>query len=102
MGDVSRKLSIQVTSDNSSTKIHKTLEKFIEHKKYETYNKLMILTLVKKRNYKASFDNKGLFSFDKSDIWDYTDIIKHIKESDSETIEKIYNFFEQEYYNNIK
>src|SRR5690606_21525791 len=73
LGDKKNKTAIQVTSDNSSTKIKETIRKFIENKLYEDYDTLYILILTTKKNYKVYFDTKGLFAFSKKEnILDYT------------------------------
>lgn len=47
--DSKNRLSIQVTSDNSSTKVKHTIKEFIEHKYYKKYDRLIILILTQKK-----------------------------------------------------
>ncbi len=97
LGDDGNKLSFQVTSDNDSEKIKKTIEKFIEHEQYLKYDRLIMLILTKKKRYTTTFDTKGLFSFDKSkDIIDYTDLIKDIKDKDTKALGELGSFLEDE------
>ncbi|SDI55288.1 SMEK domain-containing protein [Desulfosporosinus hippei] len=97
LGDEMKRLSFQVTSDNDSEKIKKTIKKFIEYNQYSTYDRLVILVLTKKKKYSTTFDTQNIFSFDKSkDIIDYTDLIKHIKEKDTTALREISQFLENE------
>ncbi len=94
--DKNIKLAIQVTSDNSSTKINKTINKFIEKELYKQYHKLQFLILIKKRNYTKTFETNNLFTFNKDDIIDFRDILHDIKEKDTEHLLNISNFLEKE------
>jgi hypothetical protein len=103
LGDDVLKISIQVTSDNDSEKIKKTISKFIEHKQYVKYNTLYILLLTKKKNYTTVFDTQGVFVFEKSKhIIDYTDLMKAIKAKDTTMLNEINCFLENELINNMK
>lgn len=97
LGDLSKKIAIQVTSDNTSTKIDDTIEKFIEKKLYEKYNRLQILILTRKKSYTKSFETRGLFSFEKSsDIIDCKTILQRIKDKNTDELLLISNFLEKE------
>ncbi|MBM6645853.1 SMEK domain-containing protein [Bacillus sp. RIT 809] len=97
LGDLESKISIQVTSTNDSSKIDKTITKFIEKKLYHKYDKLIFLMLVNKKKYTKTFDTKGLFVFDKSaDVIDVSDVIKKIKEKDTDEIQEIADFMKIE------
>lgn len=102
LGDKSKKISIQVTSDNSSTKIKKTIDKFIEYKLYEDYNILIILILVKKKSYTTIFDTNSKFIFDKSKhIMDYTDLVKYLDTQELSKLKLISDFLESELNNKV-
>ena len=47
--DEENKISIQVTSDNSSTKIRHTIHEYIDNKAYEKYDRLIVLILTRKK-----------------------------------------------------
>lgn len=95
--DDTRKLAFQVTSDNDSEKIKKTIDKFIKYNQYEKYEELYILLLVKKKKYTAHFDTQGLFVFNKDiHIIDYTDLMKDLASKDTETLGDINHFLETE------
>ncbi len=97
LGDSSRKIAIQVTSDNSSTKINDTIEKFIEKKLFEKYDRLLILILTRKKKYRKEFETKDFFLFNKDeDIMDNKDILQYIKDKDTEGLISISRFLETE------
>ncbi|WP_423708003.1 SMEK domain-containing protein [Undibacterium sp. WLX3042] len=80
LGDKASKICIQVTAENSSTKIKDTLNGFINNELYKTYSRLVILIITEKRNYSSNFDTKGKFTFSKnSDIWDIDDLLEKIE-----------------------
>ncbi|MXO78610.1 SMEK domain-containing protein [Paenibacillus sp. OT2-17] len=97
LADQVSRIAIQVTSDNSSTKINETIKKFNEKKLHAQYDRLIFLMLIKKKNYTTSFDTEGLFSFSKdTDIIDHLDLIQHIKNKDTLELMLISEFLNQE------
>lgn len=95
--DEKNKISIQVTSDNTSEKIKHSIEEFISNRSYEKYDRMVMLILTRKKNYTTQFNTRGLFQFDKSnDIWDITDLIKKVSALDTEKIKKINDFLQHE------
>ena len=90
--DNENKFSVQVTSDNSSEKIKHTIEEFIENKSYLKYDKLLILILTSKKQYRTVFDTKGFFTFGKDDIWDVKDLISKIRTFSIDKLKKINDF----------
>jgi len=92
LGDPDAKVAIQITSQNDGSKITKTIEKFIEHKLYESYDHLIIFIIGDKQAaYRAKFDTKSKFAFDREkDIWDDKHLAKAIdKISEIQTLEEI-------------
>lgn len=86
------KIAIQVTSENTSTKIKKTINKFIDNKYYEQYKELKILLLKKKKDYSAIFDTKDLFEFQ---ILDFEDLANEVRNLDVEALKKLNSCVEQ-------
>ncbi|MGL5255449.1 MAG: SMEK domain-containing protein [Proteocatella sp.] len=100
--DEENKISIQVTSENSSTKIKHTIYEYITNRSYEKYERLIVLILTRKRNYSSSFETNNLFVFDKEkDILDVKDLVKYIRGLDSEKIRIIHDFLERELCNKV-
>lgn len=95
--DVNGEIAVQVTSDSSANKIHKTLKKYRENKHYEQYNRLIVVVIVPSHNYKADFTNDidGKFSFSKSnDIYTINSLIKAISALNIEKIASIKEYLE--------
>lgn len=72
-------VAIQVSASPGSDKIKHTLQQFVKHELYQTYNQLKVYVLTEKqRSYSGSQYQEivgGRFSFDKDeDIWDFTTI----------------------------
>lgn len=97
IADEGNKISIQVTSDNTSDKIKHTIAEFLLNKSYEKYNRLIILILTNKKRYSTVFDTDGKFSFDKNnDIWDVNDLIKKVNALPIEKLKTINDFLQLE------
>lgn len=79
LGDEKNKIAIQVTSEKTSAKIRKTLEKFCENEYYKKYDRLIIFIIGKKPNFSATFEPNGKIEFLKErDIWDTKYLINQI------------------------
>lgn len=97
LGDEKKRISIQVTSDNKSTKIKKSIDKFIEYEWYEKYDRLIVLILTKKKNYSTEFDTQGKFNFNiKTDVIDGEDLIKTINGYSTDKLKEIAQYLEDE------
>ena len=104
--DEKNRISIQVTSDNTSEKIKHSIKEFISNRSYEKYDRMVMLILTGKKNYKTQFYTKGLFQFDKnSDIWDIKDLIKKVNALDTRKLKEINDFLQHEFndkYSNVQ
>lgn len=81
LGDPVARVAFQVTSTSNSTKVKKTLEKFVKYELYKKYDRLIIYNLAEKQDSYTGegFDEiiQGRFEFDKDrDIIDYSDVLK--------------------------
>lgn len=95
--DQKNRIAVQVTSDNSSTKIRHTIEEFNKNQAYHLYDRLVVLILTQKKKYSSNFDTQGLFSFEKArDIWNVEKLIKDIRELETEQIKKISDYLSEE------
>ena len=95
--DKKNRIAIQVTSDNSSTKIKHTIEEFNKNQAYQSYDRLVVLILTQKKKYSSDFDTQGMFTFEKTrDIWDVEKLMKDIRELDTEQIKEISNYLSEE------
>lgn len=83
LADKENRIAIQVTSDDSTAKIRKTLNGYREKKLYEQYDRLIIDVIKKRKQYKTDFDSavQNQFTFDKKkDIFTIDDMIRGIQE----------------------
>lgn len=95
--DPKNRIAIQVTSDNSSTKIKHTLEEFIKNRVYQTCDRLIVLILTQKKRYTSDFDTQGMFSFEKArDIWDVEKLMKDIRGLETEQVKAISAYLSKE------
>lgn len=100
LADEGNRISIQVTSDNTSDKIKHTIKEFLADKSYEHYDRLVVLILTKKKRYTTVFDTDGKFSFDKNnDIWDVDDLIKKVNALPIDRLKTINDFLRREFDN---
>ncbi|OYQ65279.1 hypothetical protein B9G53_07685 [Pseudanabaena sp. SR411] len=81
LGDEAERVCFQITSTSDIDKVKNTLQKFVEHKLYNKYDKLIIYIISEKQKSYTSKSLKdicqGKFEFDvKNDIQDYSDILK--------------------------
>ena len=101
LGDEKTKTAYQITSTPDSEKIKNTLNKFVAHRLYERYDRLIIYILTKKQNtYRVGFDEitpEG-FSFDAGrDILDYRDLLRDISGLSLDESRRIKNILEQHF-----
>ncbi len=97
--DDDNRISVQVTSDNTSKKIKHTIYEFIKNDLYKKYDKLIFLLLTEKKSkYTTSFDTEGKFHFSKEDdIWDVKKLIQRINMLDTEKLKTVYEYLQVEF-----
>ncbi|MBC2474341.1 SMEK domain-containing protein [Clostridium beijerinckii] len=99
LGDYNSKVSYQITSMNTSSKIKETLEKVEKYKLYEEFNKINILILGEKGNYTSKDLTDPQYAFDFSidtnviDIFDLSEYIEDNKSLDD--LEEICNYINE-------
>ncbi|NOQ77583.1 MAG: SMEK domain-containing protein [Methylococcaceae bacterium] len=98
LGDIENNIAIQVTSTSAISKTRKTVEKFIEKKLYNDYERLVILNLVGVTRHKDPFiGDAEKYQIDtKKDIWDYIDFARKINDKDTDSLKVIANFLHNE------
>lgn len=101
LGCPTSRTSIQITSDPSSSKICKTLEKFESHNLSNDFDSLYVYVITEKQNSYSSNKLKEAVSnlsieFDSStDILDYHDLAKMLAVLTIEQLESINNYLEE-------
>ena len=83
LGDETARVAFQITATRDIEKVKDTLTKFVEHKLYEKYERIIIYIITDRQDdYSDQKINKiiqGKFSFDvKKDIWDYRNILEEV------------------------
>ncbi|WLE96525.1 MAG: SMEK domain-containing protein [Candidatus Electrothrix communis] len=96
--DLKNKIAIQVTSTSSLTKTKRTVDKFIEYKLFNSYDRLIILNIVKKSKHKEEKIGDENFKINtQKDIWDIDNVLKKIKYINNiEQIKSIQDFLVKE------
>lgn len=94
LGDDKNRISVQVTSDNSSKKIKNTLKSFLCKNYIDSYDRLIILIIGEKLKYKTNF-NSGSLSFDpKKDIIGKKELMIEINKLPEEKLQKISEYID--------
>jgi len=97
LGDVKNKICVQVTAENNSTKIKKTISKFIEKDLHNNYERLVFFILTEKKSYSAKFETNNKFVFNKkNDIWDLDDILEEIEKLEFNKLTKVHSYLNEE------
>ncbi|MEN6313466.1 MAG: SMEK domain-containing protein, partial [Clostridiaceae bacterium] len=98
--DIDKRIAIQVTSDNSASKIRNTIESFIRKGLYISYDRLIILTIAPKKRYRKPFQTNGKFIFNnKKDILSVQSLLTTIRSQETSTLKKIAEFLTSEFAN---
>jgi hypothetical protein len=97
LGDISKSTCVQVTAENGSSKIKKTIEKYNEKKLFNDYQRLVFFILTEKKSYSSKFETDNKFTFEKdNDIWDIDDVLEVVEKLDIDTMESIHSFLKKE------
>lgn len=97
LADKGMKLGVQVTATSASSKIKGTIEKFIKHELSDTYNTLIFVMLVDKKDYRAKFETKGKFMFDPAKhVWDMDDIISKAEKLPLDELRELSEFVDSQ------
>lgn len=79
LADKNRRICIQVTSTEGAEKITHTLDRFFDHNLDKDYDRLIVMILGKKKNYRTEFPQKDGFNFNPvHDIWDIQTLLTQI------------------------
>lgn len=95
--DKFNRVAIQVTTQEASSKIQYTLDKFFENKLDKTFDRLIVLIIGTKLHYTKTFKVKEGFSFSReNDIWDTSFLIQEIKKKETAELEKVFDYLSEE------
>lgn len=97
LGDDSARICVQVTSENRIEKINQTIFQLCSNNFDKKYDRLIILILSDKKNYKSEFASKYYPNFDKkSDIWDVDDLLERIERLSVEKLQALQQYLSVE------
>lgn len=99
LGDLEKRICVQVTSENKGRKVKETVTKFAVHNLDNSYDRLIIFMLVPKQgSYTVDVSNCKNFPFSlDDDIWDFSTYIQKIKTMDNDKISVIRAYIEEAY-----
>lgn len=101
LGDRENRIAVQVTAQNTRTKIQETLDKFISNGYENEYDRLIVLIIGTKPKFKKPFITNCEFCFNiTTDVWDITYLIDAISKKTDEQLSDIYEFFRGKLYPN--
>lgn len=98
LGDKENRIAIQVTSTSKVNKTRQTVEKFINKKLYNDYDRLIILNIAKLTKHREpSIGQSDKYELDtKRDMWDYKEFCRKILNKDTKKIKQIADFLANE------
>lgn len=101
LGDKKNRISVQITAQNTRAKVQETLDRFIKNGHENEYDRVIILIIGTKPNFRTPFNTGGKFCFDtNTDVWDTKTLIKIINEKSNEELSQICDFFKKQLYPN--
>ncbi len=100
--DKNGKVAFQITSTANLEKVKDTIKKFIKYDIYKDFDKLYIFIITNKQTKydqdKINVETKGLFTFNKSQIHDRSDLYKKLNEkNDLDVIKQVHKLLEQQF-----
>lgn len=102
LGDETARVAIQVTATPSSSKVAETIRKFVDHKLYERFDRLIVYILTNKQKQYTSSGledaTENAFVFDEErDIQDRSDLLKIISNLPPEKLKQVVQVLEAEF-----
>ena len=96
LGDKVSNIAVQVTSTSDLSKIKQTVAKFIGKNLHEEYDRLVILNISMKKNYRTkTVGEQEKYELDTTkDVWDFSNLIKKIGDKGVDEISAIKIFLE--------
>ncbi len=99
LGDIEKGVAVQVTSEKTSEKVHRSVKGFRNRSLKKGYKELYILMFQGKSDFpRADFAKTvdGTFTFDKSKhIIDHSDLLAKLKDAEFEYLKAIYDYLDE-------
>lgn len=97
LGDLSKKHSIQVTSDGSKPKVKETIDKFIEHELEKQFDSVQVFIIGKRSGKYAGLGRSKSPAFDTvSDIKGVSELVNDIKKLDTTKMQALCEIIDRE------
>lgn len=97
LADSPRRICVKVTSTADSSKISSTLRRFFDYGIDNDFDRLIILILGEKKNYRKAFPQKEGFSFDpQRDIWDFPRLLSEIDVLDISKLHQVEAYLQEQ------
>ncbi len=101
LGDRESRIAVQITSQDTRAKVQETLDKFIENGHETKYNRLIVLIIGTKPQFRKPFNVASGFCFDAdTDVWDTAYLMNRINEKPVQDLLRIFDFFREQLYPN--
>lgn len=98
LADKSRRICVQVTSTAGAEKITHTLDRFFAHGLEKDYDRLIVMILGKKKNYRTEFPQKKGFTFDHArDVWDIQKLLTQIAGLSMPMLEQVDDYLREQF-----
>ena len=94
--DISKKISIQVTSQRTLEKVKSTIEKFDKNKMGLKYNRLIIFNILSKTDHTTIVSSSSIAFSMENDIIDVDDLIQKIEKLPADKLKEAYTYIESE------
>ncbi|MCP4049896.1 MAG: SMEK domain-containing protein [bacterium] len=95
--DKSNKQAVQVTAQNDSAKINKSIKGFFDNSENQQFSLKILLIDKDAKEYTSDFSNEGKYKFDQTkDIIDIKGLIKHINNERTKKIKLVADFLKDE------
>ena len=93
LGDEENRLCVQVTSTEGREKVRSTLRKFFENDLHLKFDRLIVLIIGEKGNYRKDFDVEPGFDFDHTrDVWDTAKLLQEISALKPDQMEAVADY----------
>lgn len=89
LGDINKKVAVQVTSTNDLSKIRYTINRFNEYKLFNKYNRLKILIIEEKKGYRPKIQVDTEYFSIKDDVISVFELTRYIKDLSIEKVRRI-------------
>ena len=98
LADPDARICVQVTSTAGAEKITHTLDKFFANGLHGDYDRVIVMILGKKKNYRTEFPQQEGFRFDPArDIWDITKLLTQIAGLDMARLNRVDAYLREQF-----